>query len=90
MVRQQLRFLRALMIWFLVSTVIIAVLDTLTFELLFVVSFLGYLVARELTAPVNRTSSWRQRLWPITVLGVLGFAYFAAVRLLAVIPSGWL
>jgi hypothetical protein len=87
--RQQLRFVRVLMAWFVVSVSLLAVFDAVSFELLFVVSFLGYLVVRELTAPVNRTSSWRQRLWPVTVLGVLGFAYFVALRLVAVLPSGW-
>jgi hypothetical protein len=88
MVQHRLRFIRTLVVWMLLGLAVLSVFDALSFELVFVVSFLGYLVMSEVETPVNRTVTWRRRLWPITVLGTLGFGYILATHLLRALPPG--
>lgn len=75
MVPQRLRFVRLLTLWMVLGAAVLSVFDALSFEVLFVVSFLGYLVTSELTAPVNRAANWRRRLLPITLVGLVGLGY---------------
>jgi hypothetical protein len=62
-------------LWMVVGAATLSVFNALSFERLFVVSFFGYLVLSELTAPLNRVANWRRRLLPITVIGLAGFCY---------------
>ncbi|AUV82868.1 hypothetical protein C2R22_15485 [Salinigranum rubrum] len=83
MVPQRLRFVRLVTLWMVLGAAVLSVLDSLSFERLYVVSFLGYLVLSELTAPVNRTANWRRRLLPITLVGVVGFGYVVVTAVMA-------
>lgn len=88
MVLQRLQFVRTLTLWMVLGAAVLVVFDALSFERLFVLSFLGFLVTSEMTAPVNRASSWRRRLWPVTVVGLLGFGYVALTALVDAWPGG--
>ncbi len=79
MVPQRIRFVRMVTLWMVVGAAVLSIFDALSFERLFVVSFLGYLVLSELTAPVNRVANWRRRLLPITVAGLVGFCYIVVM-----------
>ena len=68
--------------------IILILLDSLTFELFFVGSFVGFLVLIELTAPINVTPRWRSRLRWLILLGLIGFLYIVIERILSILPSG--
>ena len=68
--------------------VVLTLLDSLTLELVFVLSLIGLLVIVELTAPFNVTPRWRRRLLPLIVLGLAGFAVIVIRRILAILPPG--
>lgn len=65
---------------------LLAVLGSLSLELVFVLSLIGFLVVIELTAPFNITPRWRRRLLPIIGLGLLGFGVIVIRRILAILP----
>lgn len=68
--------------------VVLAVLDSLTLGLYFVLTFIGFLAVIELTAPFNVTPRWRRRLKWLIALGLLGFVYVIVRRLLTLLPPG--
>lgn len=82
------RFIHAQTAWMLATIVLLAVLDTLTLELFFVLSLIGFLVVTELTAPFNVTPEWRSRLRWIIVVGLAIFGYIVVRRLLSILPEG--
>jgi len=59
----------------------------LTFELLFIISFIGFLILIELTAPYAVRPRWRARLRWFVVLGFVGFGYLVVRRLLSILPA---
>lgn len=82
------RFVRATLAWFLAAALVLVLLDSLSYELFFVVSLIGLLVVTELTAPFNVTPTWRSRLKWLIGLGLVGFAYVVIQRILAILPPG--
>lgn len=86
--RRRQRFIHGQLAWMLGVIVLLAVLDSLELELVFVLSLIGLLVVVELTAPFNVTPQWRRRLLPIIGLGLLGFAVIVIRRILAILPPG--
>lgn len=58
----------------------LAALGVLTLELFFVVSFLGFLVVTEFTAPVAISPAWRRRLRWVAVLGFVALMVVVAGR----------
>jgi hypothetical protein len=70
-----------LTLWMVLGAAVLVAFDALSFELLFVASFLGFLVVSETTAPVNRAANWRRRLLPITVAGTIGLCYVAVTAI---------
>lgn len=82
------RFIHAQTAWMLVTIILLAVLNTLSLELFFVLSLIGFLVVTELTAPFNVTPEWRSRLRWIIVIGLAIFGYIVVRRLLAILPEG--
>ena len=74
--------------WMLGTIVGLAVLGSLTYELFFVVSLIGFLIVVELTAPFNVTPRWRRRLRWIVLLGLVVFGYVVVERILAILPPG--
>lgn len=82
------RFIHAQTAWMLGVVLVLTAMGSLSLELFFVLSLIGFLVIVELTAPVSVTPSWRRRLWWIIVLGLLGFASLIVRRILALLPWG--
>lgn len=86
--RRRQRFINAQVAWMLGVILLLALLDALSLELVFVLSLVGLLVVVELTAPFNVTPRWRRRLLPFIGLGLLGFSVIVIRRILAILPSG--
>ena len=53
------RFIHAQLAWMLAAAPILAFLDSLTDELYFVVTLIGFLIVVELTVPFRVTPAWR-------------------------------
>jgi hypothetical protein len=77
------RFIWANLGWMLFATLALVLLDSLSYELYFVISLIGFLIIVELTAP-----TWRARLKWIILLGMGLFGYIVIQRILAILPSG--
>ena len=82
------RFIHAQIAWMLAATLVLVLLGSLSFELIFVLSLIGFLVVVELTAPFNVTPRWRARLKWLIALGLLAFAYVVIRRILEILPPG--
>lgn len=80
------RFVHATVAWCCVAIVVLAALDSLSPELAFVTSLIGFLVVLELTAPVNVTPAWRARLKWLVGAGMLAFVAVVVRRVLAILP----
>ena len=72
----------------LATVVVLAAVGSLSLELFFVLSLIGFLVVVELTAPVAVTPAWRRRLVWIVALGLLVFGYVVVRRILEILPEG--
>ena len=82
------RFIHGQIAWMLGSILVLALLNAIKLELFFVLSFIGFLVLIELTAPIAVTPAWRRRLKWLIGLGLLVFGYIVIRRILAILPSG--
>ncbi|GAB3673305.1 hypothetical protein [Halopiger thermotolerans] len=80
------RFIYAQLAWLLSVVLLLAAVDSLTYDLLFLFSLIGFLVVTELTAPVSVTPRWRQRLIWVIVVGLVGFTVLVVRRLVAILP----
>ena len=85
---RRLRFVTAQVAWMLAAVLGLVLVDSLTLELFFVVSFVGFLVVLELTSPINVTPRWRRRLYLLVGLGLVVFAYLVVRRVLEILPPG--
>jgi hypothetical protein len=65
---------------------VLALLNSVTYELVFVISLIGFLVVVELTTPVNVTPRWRSRLKWLIAAGLLVFGYIVVRRILEILP----
>lgn len=68
------------------TVLVLALLGSLSYELFFVISLIGFLVVVELTAPFNVTPRWRARLKWIIAAGLGVFAYIVVRRILEILP----
>jgi hypothetical protein len=87
-VSRQQRFIHAQTAWMLATLLGLALLGSLTYELFFVVSLVGFLVLVEMTAPFNVTPKWRSRLKWLIAVGLLVFGYLLVRRVLEILPPG--
>jgi len=87
-VRRRRRFVHAQLAWMLAAALVLALLESLTYELFFVVSLIGFLVVVELTAPFRITPRWRRRLKWLILAGLAVFGYVVVRRILAILPPG--
>lgn len=85
---RRLRFVHAQVAWMLATVLALSLLGSLSLELFFVVSLIGFLVVTELTAPFSVTPRWRSRLKWFILLGLVGFAYVVIKRILEILPPG--
>lgn len=86
--RRRERFVHAQVAWMLAAILGLTLLESLTLELFFVVSLIGFLVVTELTAPFNVTPVWRRRLRWVILIGLVGFGYIVVKRILEILPPG--
>ncbi|WP_123538124.1 hypothetical protein [Halosimplex salinum] len=82
------RFFLGQAIWMLGTIVVLTLLSSLSLDVFFVVSLIGFLVVVELTAPFNVTPQWRRRLKWIVLVGLVGFGYVVIRRILSILPPG--
>ncbi|KTG09022.1 hypothetical protein AUR64_14565 [Haloprofundus marisrubri] len=82
------RFINAQLGWMLGVLLVLTLLESLTLELFFVCSLIGFLVIIELTAPFAVTPTWRKRLRWLIVLGLAVFGYIVIQRILSILPPG--
>ena len=82
------RFIHAQTAWMLGVVLVLTAIGSLSLELFFVLSLVGFLIVVELTAPLSVTPSWRRRLWWVILVGLLGFGYLIVRRILALLPWG--
>lgn len=82
----RLRFVHGVVAWMLGSLLVMVTVGSLSLELFFVISLIGFLVVYELTAPATVTPRWRVRLTGIIILGLVGFAILVVRRLLEILP----
>jgi len=82
------RFVHGQTAWMLTALVVLAALNTLSLELYFVVSLIGFLVLVELTAPFDVTPRWRSRLKWLIFLGLVVFGAIVLRRILELLPPG--
>ena len=85
---RRLRFIQAQVAWMAGALLVLVLLGSLSLELFFVVSLIGFLVVVELTAPFNVTPQWRARLKWLIGLGLLAFGYIVVKRILEILPQG--
>jgi hypothetical protein len=81
------RFIHAQTAWMLATIILLATLETLTLELFFVISLIGFLVIIELTAPFNVTPEWRSRLKWLILAGLILFGIVVAQRILTILAE---
>mgnify|MGYP000013984749 CR=1 FL=1 len=79
------RFVHANFACILAGALVLALLDSLTYELFFMTSLLSFLIVVELTEPSSITPAWRRRLKWLALIGMLGFVYFVIQRALTVL-----
>jgi hypothetical protein len=72
----------------LAAALALALFDSLSYELFFVLSLIGFLVVVELTAPFEVTPRWRSRLKWLIGIGLLVFGYIVIRRILEILPPG--
>ncbi len=87
-VEQRMRPVRAQLALMLAIIFGLALLDALTLRLFFVLSFLGFLVVIELTAPFAVAPRWRRRLRWVILVGFLILSYIIVTRILEVLALG--
>lgn len=86
--RRRRQFVIGQTAWMLTALLALVLLDSLTGELFFVLSLIGFLVITELTAPFNVTPGWRRRLTWLIAIGLLVFGYIVIRRILEILPPG--
>jgi hypothetical protein len=81
-----MRFVHATVAWMLGVVFVLATLESVSYELVFVTSLVGVLVITELTEPVAISPTWRRRVRYVIAVGLVGFAYVVIRRILEILP----
>lgn len=87
-VQRRLEFVHGQVAWMLAVTVVLVLLDSLSYALFFAGSFVGLLVMIEYTSPVEVTPAWRRRLRWVILLGLLVFGVVILERIVRALPPG--
>ena len=83
--RRRQQFVVGQTAWMLAALIGLVLLDSLSGELFFVLSLIGFLVVTELTAPFNVTPRWRRRLVWLIAVGLAVFGYIVIKRILEIL-----
>ncbi|WP_254533902.1 hypothetical protein [Natrinema gelatinilyticum] len=81
-----MQFVHGQIAWMIATVLVLTLLNALSYELVFVLSLIGFLIITELTAPFNVTPTWRRRLRWLILLGLVGFAVIVVRRILEILP----
>ena len=84
----RLRFVHGQVAWMSGAAILLLFLDSLTYQLFFVISFIGFLIMMEFTAPFAVSVRWRKRLRLILLLGLIVFAYIIVTEIVENLPPG--
>ncbi|MFC6733688.1 hypothetical protein [Haladaptatus sp. DYSN1] len=82
------RFVHNNVAWMLLMLVVLIVAGSLSFQLFFAISLLGFLMLVELSSPFNVAPRWRTRLSWVVRGGFVLFGYFVVMEVLRSIPPG--
>lgn len=74
--------------WMVAVILSLSILGTFSYELFFVLSVLGFLIAVDLTQPIAAMPEWWLRARSVLALGLLGFALVVVRRLVEMMESG--
>lgn len=85
---RRMQFIRGQIAWMVAIILGLALLGSVSYELFFVLSLIGFLVVTELTAPFNITPTWRARLKWLIVAGLVVFLFIVIRRILEILPPG--
>lgn len=66
--------------WLLASVAVLTAFEALSVDVLYILGFIGLLLAAEFTAPLHVTPPWRRRLRWLLVASGVGFVYLFALR----------
>jgi len=86
--RRRQQYVVGVLAWALSALLVLVALESLSYELYFVLALIGLLVVTELTAPFNITPRWRARLKWVILCGLVVFGYIVVRRILAILPEG--
>jgi hypothetical protein len=79
---RQRRFVGGQVAWTLITATILSIFGALSLTLSYVISFIGFLVLMELTAPSYIRLRWRARLKWFVLLGLVGLVWIQGTRIL--------
>lgn len=85
---RRVQFIHGQVAWLAASLLLLVLLESLSYELIFVIGLIGFLVVTELTAPFAVTPRWRKRLRWIIAVGLVVFGYIVIRRILEILPPG--
>ncbi|MFP8891058.1 hypothetical protein ACLI4U_15010 [Natrialbaceae archaeon A-CW2] len=85
--QRRLRFIHGQLAWMVAAIFFLAVLDSLSLGLFFLISLLGLLIVTDLTTPQNVTPAWRSRLRWVILAGLVGTGYVVAQRFSDIIST---
>ncbi|AFO59088.2 MULTISPECIES: hypothetical protein [Natrinema] len=85
-IQRRMQFVHGQIAWMIATVLVLTLLNALSYELVFVLSLIGFLIITELTAPFNVTPTWRRRLRWLILLGLAGFAVIVVRRILDILP----
>lgn len=86
--RRRQQFVAGHLAWMLGAALLLTLLDSLTYDLFFVISMIGFLIVVELTAPFGVRPQWRRRLRWLIALGLVVFGIVIGWRMYQVLPAG--
>jgi len=81
-----MQFIYGILAWLLSVLFVLVLLNSLSYELFFLLSVLGVLVVTGLTMPVAVTPDWRRRLRWIILAGLVGFGVIVVRRIIEILP----
>lgn len=80
-------FVQANVAWMLATALLLVLLDSLSYDLFFVVSFIGFLVLTELTDPITLAPRWRRRIKWLIPPALLVFGFVVLGRIVSLLPD---
>jgi hypothetical protein len=85
-----MRVVRMQTAWMLAVVGLLVVTESLSLDLFFLFSVVGFLLVTELTTSFSLTPDWRRRLRWVLAVAVVVSAYLVTSRILAILPGGML